>query len=67
MQAKAGDRMVIKGHRVGEAIRDGRIVEVRGENGGPPYLVEWSDTGHTTLFFPGPDAHVEPLGRPVEA
>lgn len=38
---------------VGEPTRDGRIVEVRGEDGGPPYVVEWSD-GHTGLLFPGP-------------
>ncbi|WP_237770091.1 dsRBD fold-containing protein [Ornithinimicrobium sp. CNJ-824] len=28
-------------------------MEVRGEDGGPPYVVEWSD-GHTGLLFPGP-------------
>jgi hypothetical protein len=61
MKAKVGDRLVIKGHRIGEATRDARILEVHGPAGAPPYQVEWSDDGHIGLFFPGPDAFVEPL------
>jgi Domain of unknown function (DUF1918) len=59
MQASRGDRMVIKGHHVGEPDRDAEILEVCGENGGPPYRVRWDDDGHVGLFFPGPDAVVE--------
>lgn len=59
MQAKVGDRLVIKGHHVGQPDRDGEIIEVRGEDGAPPYVVRWEDTGHETLFFPGTDAVVE--------
>lgn len=59
MQAAVGDRIVIKGHHIGEHERDGEITEIHGENGGPPYKVRWEDTGHETLFFPGPDAAVE--------
>ena len=60
MKAKPGDALVIKGHRVGEARRKARILEVRGADGGPPYLVEWADDGHVGLFFPGVDALIEP-------
>jgi hypothetical protein len=59
MNATVGDRIVIKGHRVGEHERDGEIMEVRGLDGAPPYLVRWDDDGHTGLFFPGTDAVVE--------
>ena len=59
MQAKVGDRIVIRGHRVGEPVRDCEVLEVRGADGGPPYLVRWGDDGHETLFFPGSDAGVE--------
>ena len=59
MRAVAGDRIVVKGHHVGEPARDGKIVEVRGDDGAPPYLVEWEDDGHVGLFFPGPDASIE--------
>ena len=65
MQAKAGDRIVIKGHHVGEPDRDCEVLEVRGANGGPPFLVRWDDGGHESLFYPGPDASVRHPGRPA--
>jgi len=60
MDAKAGDRIVIKGHRIGEPDRDCEVIEVHGPDGGPPYLVRWGNSGHDTLFFPGSDATVKP-------
>jgi hypothetical protein len=59
MQAKVGDRLVVEGHTVGSARREGEILEVRGKDGGPPYLVRWDD-GHEGLTFPGSDAHLRP-------
>ena len=61
MYAKVGDRLVIHGHHVGEPDRDAEVLEVRHEDGSPPYVVRWSDTGHEALFFPGPDAYVDHL------
>jgi Domain of unknown function (DUF1918) len=63
MNAKVGDRIIISGHRVGEPDRDAEILEVRGEDGGPPYLVRWGDGGHESLFFPGSDALVQHFDR----
>jgi len=65
MRAKVGDRLIIKGHHVGEPTRDAEILEVRGPQGSPPWVVRWSDTGTEGLFFPGSDAqvqHFEPAG-----
>jgi hypothetical protein len=59
MKAAVGDRLVIKGHYVGQPDRDAEILEVHGDDGAPPYLVRWSDDGHEGLFFPGSDAIVE--------
>ena len=59
MKANVGDRLVIKGHHVGEPDRDAEIIEVRGDDGAPPYLVRWADDGHEGLFFPGSDASIE--------
>ena len=39
--------------------REAEVLEVRGEDGGPPYLVRWED-GYEALTFPGADAHVLP-------
>ena len=59
MQASVGDRVIVHGHRSGEPDRDGKVLEVRGSEGTPPYLVRWEDTGHETIFFPGPDAIIQ--------
>lgn len=59
LHARAGDRVVVRGHRVDEVDRDAEVLEVRGDAGGPPYVVRWSDDGHVGLFYPGPDTFVD--------
>lgn len=61
MQAKVGDRLVVESHSDTQHRREAEVLEVRGADGAPPYLVRWED-GHESLAFPGPDAHVEPKG-----
>jgi len=39
------------------------IIEIRGPDGTPPYLVR-QDDGHEMLVFPGPDASVEHPDNP---
>jgi hypothetical protein len=60
MKASVGDHIVVASPAVDRPVRDGEIVEVRSPDGSPPYVVRWSDSGHTGLFFPGPDAHLSP-------
>jgi Domain of unknown function (DUF1918) len=62
VQATVGDRIVVKGHHLGQPDRDGEILEVHGLEGGPPYVVRWSDTGEEGLFFPGSDASIQHFG-----
>jgi hypothetical protein len=57
MQAKVGDHLVVQGHTVGQSRREGEILEVRGEDGAPPYVVRWED-GHEGVTVPGSDAFV---------
>lgn len=59
MYAEVGDRLVVRSANVDGPVRDGQILEVHGPDGMPPYVVQWSDTGHTSLCFPGPDASVQ--------
>jgi hypothetical protein len=59
MYASVGDRIVIRGHHIGEPTRDCEILEVRNSDGGPPFVVRWGDSGREALFFPGPDATIE--------
>jgi hypothetical protein len=58
MQATVGERLLIRGRTVGSTDRHGEIVEVRGADGAPPYLVRFDD-GHESLVFPGSDCVVE--------
>ncbi len=58
MKASIGDHIMVASPAVDGPVRDGEIVEVQNPDGSPPYVVRWSDSGHTGLFFPGPDARV---------
>jgi hypothetical protein len=58
---RPGDRLVIAPHHQGEPARDAEVLEARGEDGGPPYLVRWEDSGRVSLHYPGSDAAVERL------
>ena len=59
MHAQVGDHIKVRGHHVGEHDRECEVVEVHGTEGGPPYVVRWSGTEHTSVFFPGTDATIE--------
>ena len=59
MHATVGDRLHVHSRTVGIEERLGEILEVRGTDGAPPYLVRFND-GHEGLVFPGPDCIVEP-------
>ncbi|MCX4550863.1 DUF1918 domain-containing protein [Streptomyces sp. NBC_01387] len=58
MRATVGDRLHVHSRSVGLTDRQGEIIEVRGEDGGPPYMVRFSD-GHEGLVYPGPDCVIE--------
>lgn len=57
MQATVGDQIVIRSQHVDEQVRAGEIIDVRGPDGTPPFMVRWGD-GHEALLYPGPDAEV---------
>jgi hypothetical protein len=59
MRATRGDRIIVRGHHVGEGQRTGEVIEVQGREGRPPYVVRWDRDGHTGLVFPGTDAVIE--------
>ncbi|GAA6525300.1 dsRBD fold-containing protein [Intrasporangium sp. DVR] len=55
MRARVGDRIILAAEHIDEPTRDGEILEIRGTDGAPPYLVRWSN-GHIGLIYPGPGA-----------
>lgn len=66
MFAAVGDRLVVRSQHLDGPVRAAEILDVRGADGAPPYVVKWSDTGHEGLVFPGPDAYVEHLTPQAE-
>ena len=51
MIAKAGDRIVVESERVGQAAREGMILEVIDASYGVRYRVRWDD-GHESTIRP---------------
>jgi hypothetical protein len=60
VEAQVGDRIVVHSTHQGEPDRTGRVLEVRGQGGGPPYVVHWDPDGHTGVFFPAGTCAVVP-------
>lgn len=58
MRASVGDRLHVHARVVGMSDQSSEILEIRGLDGAPPYLVRHHD-GHEALVFPGTDASVE--------
>jgi len=58
MQAQVGDRLHVHSKVVGQRDQTVEVLEVRGQDGAPPYLVRHTD-GREALMFPGPDTSVE--------
>jgi hypothetical protein len=43
---------------MGQPDRHCVVLEVRHDNGEPPYVVQWDDSERQDLYFPGSDATV---------
>jgi hypothetical protein len=66
MRAEVGDRLHVHSRVVGASDQTSEIIETRGRDGTPPFLVR-RDDGHEALVFPGSDASVEhpPARKPT--
>ncbi|MEU4424777.1 DUF1918 domain-containing protein [Actinoplanes sp. NPDC024001] len=68
MKARIGDRIVVESTYLGTERRIGIITTIEHDDGTPPYRVHWLNDGRTTLFFPGPETHIQPgHGNPLPA
>jgi hypothetical protein len=59
MRARPGDRLVVKSQRPGGHDARAKILEARGRDWGPPFLVQWAADGRIELLVPPADAWVE--------
>ncbi|KUL23444.1 DUF1918 domain-containing protein [Actinoplanes awajinensis] len=62
MKAQIGDRIIVEGVHLGDSRRIGIVTALTHDDGRPPYQVRWLNDGHTSVFFPGVEARVEPAG-----
>lgn len=60
MHAQVGNRIMVRGRKVGIPVRCGVIVAIRGDGGEPPFVVRWNETPGEHLYYPGSDAVIEP-------
>lgn len=58
MRAVIGDRLHVHGRTVGDRDHAAEIIEIRGENGTPPYVIRYDD-GRQNVVVPGADAWIE--------
>lgn len=63
LRARPGDRLVIRSRRTGGAEEHAKILEARGPDWGPPFLVQWASDGRIAVVVPGDDAWVEHFSR----
>lgn len=66
MKAQIGERLLFHGEKVGSTDHTAEVLQVRGDDGAPPYLVRFDD-GHERLMFPGRTARscTTTTGRPA--
>ncbi len=57
MKAQIGEQLLFHGKKVGSADHTAEVLQVRGHDGAPPYLVRFGD-GHERLIYPGTDCQV---------
>ena len=58
MRAVTGDLLLLKDLKTGALVRDGRILDVRGDELSPSYLVRWSDTGDVELYIADESSYI---------
>lgn len=58
MDIALGDRIVVAASLPCTTSKAGTVVGLHHADGTPPFDVLWSDTGQTSLFYPGPDTVV---------
>lgn len=58
MRAHPGDWLVVETSTLDRSSVRGRIEDVTGPNGEPPFRVRWTEDDHVSIVFPGPDARV---------
>jgi len=57
MKAEVGDQLVGQGFRPGQCEIVGVVVEVQGEDGGPPFVIRWYENDSESTISPDPEQY----------
>ena len=63
MRPISGDLLILKDVTTGASVRDGQVLDVRGDDPAPIYLVRWSDTGNVEMYIADESAYVRHFER----
>jgi hypothetical protein len=66
MRATIGDHVVVRGYQFEEEAREGEILEIRGSDGWPPYLVRWCADGCIALVTTSLSVSIEPCSFQID-
>lgn len=64
MSGKVGDRIVVESERVGQANREGEILEIIEASYGTRYRVRWDDGHESTVRPAAGSARIVSTGKP---
>ena len=63
MRPVSGDLLILKDVETGATVREGRILDVRGDEPEPSYIIQWSDTGDVEMYIADERAFVHHFER----
>ena len=63
MRPIPGDLLIIKDAETGTTVRDGQVLDIRGDDPTPVYVVQWSDTGNVEMYIADECAYVRHFER----
>jgi Domain of unknown function (DUF1918) len=63
MQPIPGDLLILKDVETGARVRDGQVVDIRGDDPTPIYLIRWSDTGNVEMYIADESAFIHHFER----
>jgi hypothetical protein len=58
MRPVTGDQLLLKDAKTGITMRDGQILDIRGDDATPSYIVRWSDTGDVEMYLADESAFI---------
>ena len=63
MRPMPGDLLILKDTQSGARLRDGRVIDVRGDDPAPIYVVQWSDSGDVEMYIADESAFIHHFER----